>query len=665
MARNIDVSARNGELRLTAGGETLLMHTPECPAVFAGRGKESIKMYRGNFDVNDRVSERFALRLSSADGETLTFTHPDMQGELTVRITRDGGLLRLRGECGDASINRIWLRLCAEEGEHVTGGGEQFSALDMRGRLFPIWTREQGVGRNKLTEITRLANASDGGGGDYHTTFFPQPTFVSSRMYWAHLENYEYSELDFRAPNFHEIGVWSNRFSLVLCAGERYRELSGSLSALLGRQPVLPDWAMKGIWLGVQGGTERTLDLLGKCREGGMDVSAVWIQDWEGRRITSFGKRLQWDWRWDEKSYPGLDKVIAADENTRWMGYINPYLVESGVLFKAAQEKGYFVKKQDGSDYLFDFGEYDCGVVDLTMPEAFEWYKGVIKTNLIGLGFRGWMADFGEYLPVDCVLHDGDPAQLHNKWPVMWAKLNREAIEEYGDKDVMFFTRSGYLCIQQYAPILWNGDQHTDYTRDYGMPCIMPACFSLGFSGVTMVHWDIGGFFSFGKLKRDDELFTRWMEAGAFSLMMRSHESIRPWANSQFDAPDVLPHTVALTHVHAALKPYIEKCAADAGRGIPAIRPDFWAAGSYTASRDEYAYFLGGDMFVAPVIEKGARSRRVYLPDGEWLHFWTGAPYKGGYEYTVAAPLGRPAVFYRRDSEFADVFKAAGETAHI
>ena len=180
-----------------------------------------------------------------------------------------------------------------------------------------------------------------------------------------------------------------------------------------------------------------------------------------------------------------------------------------------------------------------------------------------------------------------------------------------------------------------------------------------------MVHWDIGGFFSFGKLKRDDELFTRWMEAGAFSLMMRSHESIRPWANSEFDAPDVLPHTVALTHVHAALKPYIEKCAADAGRGIPAIRPDFWAAGSYTASRDEYAYFLGGDMFVAPVIEKGARSRRVYLPDGEWLHFWTGAPYKGGYEYTVAAPLGRPAVFYRRDSEFADVFKAAGETAHI
>ena len=120
---------------------------------------------------------------------------------------------------------------------------------------------------------------------------------------------------------------------------------------------------------------------------------------------------------------------------------------------------------------------------------------------------------------------------------------------------------------------------------------------------------------------------------------------------------------MALTRVHAALKPYIEKCAGNASRGIPAIRPDFWAAGSYAASRDEYAYFFGGDMFVAPVIEKGARSRRVYLPAGEWVHFWTGAEHAGGAEYTFAAPLGRPPVFWRRNSEFADVFNAAREAA--
>ena len=443
--KNIECTAAVPALRLAIGGKDLLLHTPEC-------GKESISMYRGNFDVNDRVSERFALRLTAAEGGALTFTHPDMDGVLTVRITREDGLLRLRGECGDKSINRIWLRLRADEGEHVTGGGEQFSALDMRGRLFPIWTREQGVGRNKLTETTRLADANDGGGGDYHTTFFPQPTFVSSRMYWAHLENYEYSELDFRAADFHEIGLWAGAFSLVLCAAGSYRELLCALSALLGRQPVLPDWALRGIWLGVQGGTQRATELLDRCRKGGMDVSAVWIQDWEGRRITSFGKRLQWDWRWDERSYHGLDKVIAADPGTRWMGYINPYLVEGGVLFNEARSKGYFVKRPDGGDYLFDFGEYDCGVVDLTLPAAFEWYKNVIKTNLIGLGFRGWMADFGEYLPADWVCHGGSGMEMHNKWPLLWAKCNREAVEEAGLLgDCVFFMRAGAAGSQELA----------------------------------------------------------------------------------------------------------------------------------------------------------------------------------------------------------------------
>ena len=42
---------------------------------------------------------------------------------------------------------------------------------------------------------------------------------------------------------------------------------------------------------------------------------------------------------------------------------------------------------------------------------------------------------------------------------------------------------------------------------------------------------------------------------------MRSHESIRPWANAQFDGRKVKAHTVRLTTLHAALRPYIERCA--------------------------------------------------------------------------------------------------------
>lgn len=54
---------------------------------------------------------------------------------------------------------------------------------------------------------------------------------------------------------------------------------------------------------------------------------------------------------------------------------------------------------------------------------------------MIGLGMGGWMADFGEYLPIDAVLYSGeDPAIIHNQWPAIWAKMNQEAVAECGKK---------------------------------------------------------------------------------------------------------------------------------------------------------------------------------------------------------------------------------------
>ena len=173
-----------------------------------------------------------------------------------------------------------------------------------------------------------------------------------------------------------------------------------------------------------------------------------------------------------------------------------------------------------------------------------------------------------------------------------------------------------------------------------------------------MVHCDIGGFFSFMKLRRDEELFIRWMEMCCFSLMMRSHESIRPWANAQFDADKVREHTVRLTNIHRALKPYITHCVEQAQQGLPALRPDFWEAGSFRAGRDMYSYYLGDDLFVCPVIRRGARRRRVWLPKGEWIHFWSGKRYRGG-RHTVPAPLGQPPVFFRKNSPYAMLFYEA------
>ena len=643
------------------GGE-LIRHSARRPALYLGRGDEKIRMYRGNFEISDRVSERVALRFARAEGSCLVFTHPDLAGELRLTIEERAGLLHLMSETADARFNRLYLRVSAMPREHVTGGGEQFSALDLRGRVYPIWTREQGVGRNKRTEITRLADASDGGGGDYHTTFFPQPVFVSSRMYFLQLMNYEYAELDFENETFHELAVWSTRTHFVLGAGETYRDLTEQLTGLLGRQPMLPDWAMRGLWLGVQGGTERATEMERRCREHGVDLSAVWIQDWEGKRVTSFGKRLQWDWRWNEQLYPGLPALMAeyAGDDIACLGYINPYLVDDGLLFREGAEKGYFARSAAGGIYLVDFGEFNCGVVDFTNPEAFDWFKEIIKNNLIRFGLKGWMADFGEYLPTDVVLFSGeDPMLAHNAWPALWARCNYEALRETGMLgQALVFMRAGFSGTQRWCPLLWAGDQSVDFTRHDGLISALCGTLSAAMCGCGLNHSDIGGYTSlFGNL-RTKELFLRWAEMAAFSPVMRTHEGNRPDENFQFyDEDDCLERFGRLTRLYAALAPYLRQAVREnCEQGVPVQRPLLLHYESEARSLTEQTeYLLGRDVLVAPVWHEGEQERTLWLPEDDWVHLWSGKSYGGG-DVTVPAPLGYPAVFYREESPFAGLF---------
>ncbi|HAJ65557.1 MAG TPA: alpha-glucosidase, partial [Clostridiales bacterium] len=106
---------------ITLGGKTLLRHSPEEPMLFAGKGEEHIEMYRGNFDITDRVSERFALHFAGTerDGErcVLRFDHPCLAGECRVEVEEKKGLLFLNGAVEDMAVNRLFLRLPAEKGE--------------------------------------------------------------------------------------------------------------------------------------------------------------------------------------------------------------------------------------------------------------------------------------------------------------------------------------------------------------------------------------------------------------------------------------------------------------------------------------------------------------------------------------------------------------------
>ena len=644
---------------LSVGGLPFVSHAPGAPFAVALRREKTYESDRGTVKEHVMEAERIPLAdvAETAEGVILSGGGHALRVEV---VPCDGGAeLLFTGEGGWAYA----FALAALDGEAVFGGGEQYRQTNLRGEQVVNFVSEHIKAATILEKALLPRFLYKEKPHSAIGSYAPMPVFVTDkgRLFLFDTEADGVSRF---LDDGYTFTFDSCPRKLTLLRGESYEALALRLADRIPNRQYIPPWCREGMILSIQGGTDAILTKTFAMLDAGAKISGVWSQDWSGENRTVMGKQVWWNWEADEKLYPDLRGAIQKlnARGVRFLGYINPYLVKDSRLYTYCKEQKLLITKADGSIYHIKSTTFDAGMLDLTDPAAVAFIKDtLIKKNMLDLGMSGWMADFGEYLPVDAVLHDGDPKKLHNLWPVLWAKVNREAVEEYGAKDVMFFMRSGYLGVQTYAPVMWNGDQHTDVTRDYGMPCVMPASFSLGFSGVPMVHCDIGGFFSFGKLKRDDELFIRWMEMGAFSLLMRSHESIRPWANSQFDAPAVTPHTVRLTNIHVALKPYIDRCIEDAQKGIPALRPDFYKAMDYGASRDMYSYFLGPDLFVCPVIERHAKTRQTHLPAGEWVHFWTGKPYSGGQSYTVAAPLGQLPVFYRKDSPYSELFRKAAD----
>ncbi|MFB9949528.1 alpha-glucosidase [Rhizobium puerariae] len=648
---------------LSLNGRTVLRHHAGSPCMFVGQGQERMGMYRGNFEIEDYIVERSPLRHAEVDGHRIALSEAEGRAP-RLELSIVGNALRFRSL--DAGINRFWLRIPADAEEHVWGGGEQMSYFDMRGRRFPLWTSEPGVGRDKTSEITFKSDLKDKAGGDYHNTNYPQPTYISSRRYALHVETTAYSVFDFRRDAFHEIEVWAVPERIEFHSAPSFIELVEALSLRFGRQPELPDWIYNGAIIGLKDGIN-SFARLDRMRAAGVQVSGLWCEDWVGSRQTSFGSRLFWDWQANDQRYPDLRQRIAElhDQGIRFLGYVNPYLAVDATLFPEAEAAGYFARDRSGRTAIVDFGEFDCGVVDFTNPEAAEWFaEEIIGRRMLDFGLSGWMADFGEYLPIDVELSNGVDAKLmHNAWPTLWAEVNAKAVESRGRTgEALFFMRAGFTGVQKHCPLLWGGDQSVDFSRHDGLVTVICAALSSGLLGNAYHHSDIGGYTSLFGNVRTPELLMRWAEMAAFTSVMRSHEGNRPRDNIQIDQdPDVLAHFARMTRIYVHLAPYLKTLSKEAAaRGLPVQRPLFLHHEHDPKTHAiQDAYLYGPELLVAPVWQAAQEARTVYLPVGtSWVHVWSGEIYDGGKEVTVASPVGSPPVFYRADASFAPLFAA-------
>jgi len=650
----LKIEALESSFRLYYKDYLILEHSSQNPCIKIGSGKAKVRSHHGDFKMKEKNVIEIQLRdfdiLKQDDNKIkLTFRTGEFLLNASFAIREDH--LEIRFSSKNSEINRFWIKIRAIESEAIYGCGEQFSEVNLRGKKVPLWVEEQGVGRGD-PPIS----------GDWYTTYFPQPTFISSENYYFHSESSCYAIFDFDHPDYHELYFWNIPEKIVIGKHQTALDTVSHLSKYLGRQPELPEWVYDGVWLGIQGGKKVVIEKVRKCLEKGVNVGAVWVQDWQGVNIIGPTKRLLWNWEYDETLYPDLPSYIKNlnSEGIKFLGYINSMLAPNGNQYKEAMQKELCIKDQNRNTFIIKTDSGEKIMLDLTNPDTLDWLKGIIKENMINIGLSGWMADYGEYLPVDIVLYSGEnPMEFHNKYPVIFAKTNLDAIEEAGKlSEIVFFTRAGYSQTSRYSTQLWAGDQLVNWSIHDGIATVIAAGISSGICGIGYFHYDIGGFHSLDDVFRDKEIFMRWAEMAVFTMTMRTHESIRPKDNWQFDSDDeTLKFFAKMSQRFTYLKPYLQYLSKEyVKKGFPPIRACYLHyENDPELHKLKYQYLFGQDLLVAPIIKPNKSEGEVYFPDDTWIHMWSGKEFTKGIN-KIKAPLGQPPVFYRKDSKFSDLF---------
>ncbi|KAK7070085.1 hypothetical protein SK128_004084 [Halocaridina rubra] len=670
------------DVLVTYGDVEVFHHTPTRSLLSIGTGRAGYTEISGNFNITDIIDEHTDLDtyVDGSASDTLvniTFTSStstELSASLIVQETETGVALPKLSISVISSVpaeyNRLWVKFQAEVDEKVFGGGEQYTYLNLRGYDFPIWTQEQGIGRDSGL-IHNVTDIAANAGGDYSTTYWPQASFLSSRHYSLLIHDLHYMVLNFTNDDYHEVYLHNTGLQATMLWGSDLMETVQKVTTELGKQPVLPDWIMTGATLGLQRGTQEMLDYYNLAKSAGVNVSALWIQDWSGTTETLFGHRVYWNWKWNSTYYPGLDTAIdqLAQEGVRVMVYMNPHLIVGGDLYEEADSLGFLLKNDLGDSFQQDFGGFMGGTVDLTSEAARNWYRDKIIQNLIDFGVGGWMADFGEYTRTDMISENSafTTETLHNALPVEWAKCNREALETSGTLgNAVPFMRSGGLGSSGYQILSWAGDQNVDWSYGDGVASTIVAALNLGLSGMGVTHFDIGGYTTQAPfLKRSKELFLRSAEYAVFTPVMRTHEGNKPESNHQFYTDEeTLNQFARLTQIHARLLPYAKDIVQQSSnQGIPVQRPLFLQYEGDVGSWDiMYQYLYGPDLLVAPVTDKMMDVWPVYIPGGDqWIHLWEGTEVTGPQTVVVNTTIGYPPVFYKKDSPWATLFLEIGQ----
>ncbi len=542
-------------------------------------------------------------------------------------------------ENDEGNIHQVFWNFSSPLEERFFGLGERYHKLEYRGDEIDCYVfnqyRDQGS-----------------------RTYIPVPFYVSSKGYGLHLETDHYSVFDF-AHHFSDrlqirCDVASNTLheTFKLFVGNP-KHIISSFTESTGKAILPPVWAF-GPWMSsnnwdrdsiVREQVEKTNDLqipsTVLVMEQWSDEATYYIFNDAEYEVKPGGEAHTYEdyyfpeWgRWPDPK--GLMDYLHDNglKAILWQIPIQKYLNRQHHPQKDQDEaymiqQGYTVKDGHGEPYRMPEGWFkESLLMDFTNQAGSKWWFDK-RQYLLDIGVDGFKTDGGEFVfGRHSKFHDGSTGhEMRNRYPNDYIEAYYKFATDYHNGDALTFSRAGYTGAQS-IPAHWAGDERSTFDAFRNS---LIAGLSSGMSGLSMWGWDLAGFN--GDIPTV-ELFIRSAQMAAFCPIMQYHAESKAEFNQDRTPWNIADRTgdnraISGYRYYANLRmnllPYIYDQARKATeQGIPLMRSLYMEYPNDTKVYDIFdQYLFGEDMLVAPVIEEGKEERKVYIPEGKWVHLFT------------------------------------------
>lgn len=550
-----------------------------------------------------------------------------------------GNLIIAEAEGLDNTKDTKTVTFFSEVGENFYGAGERGHKLRLNGDTLVMFNRQNygyGAGDPRISQMNITV-----------------PWVISDKGYGVLFDDHNASRLILGDSIKYVTENPASPLGYYLVNGKG--TLAGATenyTRLTGRQGLPPFWSMGYITSKYGYKTQaETLGVVDTLKSKGYPVDGIVLDlYWYGKE-TDMG-RLEWN----KEQWPDHRGMLDSlrRQGVKLVAISQPYINKIGAIDNYNQLNGLGMLTKDAEGNTNDVTTWvgEAGMFDVSNPDTRAWLADRYYA-LTEDGIEGWWGDLGEpeVHPLTIVHNNGQTAaQYHNQYGNDWSRIIFDMWQEkYPNRRLMTLMRGGTAGLQRYNVFPWS----TDVSRSWaGLQPQVNIMLNSGLSGLGYMSSDIGGFAVDPKHPTDEELYVRWLQMGTFTPTLRTHAQEKP---EPYHYPKSEPISKRFIKMRYEWLPYNYTLAYEnAAKGWPMVRPlDFMdpeANGRYATISDEYLW--GNEVLIAPVMTKGARSRKVTFPAGSTWVDWNNPrlTYKGGSTATVAAPLNTLPMFVRQGS---------------